>query len=81
MLFRQLGHQGRSRAKRLGGGFRDSFRGEGSFNGGGSFRGGGSLNGGGSFRDGGLRGGNLSRLGGNVRAGRQDFREVDRAGL
>jgi hypothetical protein len=41
----------------------------------------GSFNGGLSFCGGGLRGGNLSRLGGSVRAGRQDFRAIDRAGL
>jgi hypothetical protein len=35
----------------------------------------------GSFRGGGLRGGNLSRLGSSARAGRQDFRAVDRAVL
>jgi hypothetical protein len=52
-LFRQLGRQGHSRAKRIGG-----------FHGGGSFHGG-------------LRGGNLSHLGGSVRAGRQDFRAID----
>ena len=45
------------------------------------FRGGGSIHGGGSFRGGGLRGGHLGQLGGSVRAGRQDFRAVDRAGL
>ena len=74
-LFRQLGRQGRSRAKRIGGGSRGAPRGGGSFSGGGSFRGGGVL------RESGLRGGNLSRLGGNVRAGRQDLCVVDRAGL
>ena len=62
------GRQGRSRAKRVGGGFRGgprgcSFRGGGSFHGGGSFRG---------FRGGGLRGGHLGHLGDSVRAGRQD---------
>jgi hypothetical protein len=46
---------------------------------GGGFRGG--PRGGGSFRGGGLRGGNLSRLDGSVRAGRQDFRAADQAGL
>jgi hypothetical protein len=46
----------------------------------GSFCGGGSFHGGGSFR-GGLRGGNFENLGGSVRAGGQDFREIDRAGL
>jgi hypothetical protein len=74
-LFRQLGRQGRSCAKRIGGDFRGAPRG------GGSFRGGGSSHGGGSFRGGGLRGGNLSRLGGSARAGRQYFRAADRAGL
>jgi hypothetical protein len=49
--------------------------------GGGSYRGGGSFHGGGNFRDGGLRGGNLSRLDGSVRAGRQDFRAVGRTDL
>jgi hypothetical protein len=44
-------------------------------------RGGGSFHGGGSFRGGGLRGGDLSRLSGSVRAGRQDFRAVHRADL
>ena len=48
---------------------------------GGGFRGGGSFHGGGSFRGGGLHGGNLGHLGGSIRAGRQDFRAVDRAGL
>jgi hypothetical protein len=46
-----------------------------------ALRGGGSFHGGGSFRGGGLRGGILSRLGGSVRAGRQNFRAIDRAGL
>jgi len=36
---------------------------------------------GGSFRSGGPRGGNYGHLGGNVRAGRRNFRAVDRAGL
>jgi hypothetical protein len=42
---------------------------------------GGSFHGGDYIRGGGLRSGNLSRLGGSVRAGRQEFRAVDRAGL
>jgi hypothetical protein len=70
-LFRQHGRQGRSRAKRIGGFSRGGPRGDGSFSGGGSFRGGGVL------RESGLCGGNLSRLGGNVFAGRQDFRAAD----
>jgi hypothetical protein len=68
-LWRQLGRQGRSRARRIGGGFRGGPRSGDSFRGGGNFRGGG------------LRDGSLSRLGGSVRAGRQDKRAVDRAGL
>jgi hypothetical protein len=44
-------------------------------------RGGGSFHSGGSFCGGSLRGGNLGHLGGSVRAGRQYFRAVDRAGL
>jgi hypothetical protein len=70
-----------SRAKRIGGGPRGggSFRG-GSFRGGESFHGSGSFRRG-SFRSGGFRGGNLSRLGGSVRAGREDFRAIDPAGL
>jgi hypothetical protein len=69
------GRQGRSRAKRIGGGFRGGPRG------GGSFRGGDSFHGGGSFRGGGLRGGILSHLGCSVHAGRRDFRAIDRAGF
>jgi hypothetical protein len=60
--------QGRSRAKCIGGGFRGGPRGSGSFCGGGSFHGGSS------FRGGGFRGG-------SARAGRQDIREIDRAGF
>jgi hypothetical protein len=67
-LFRQLGRQGRSRTRRISGGFRGGLRGDGSFRGGG-------------LRGGGLRGDNLSRLGGCVRAGLQDFRAIDRADL
>jgi hypothetical protein len=70
-LFRQLGRQGRTRAKLIGGGFRGAPRGCDSFRGGSSFLGGGS------FCGGGLRGGNLSRLGGSVCAGRQYFRAID----
>ena len=40
-----------------------------------------AFHGGGGLRGGCLRGGNLGHLGGSVRAGRQDFRAVDRAGL
>ena len=57
-LIRQLGRQGRSRAKRIGGGFCGGPRGGGGFRGDGSFHGGG------------LCGGYLSRFGGSVRAGR-----------
>jgi hypothetical protein len=49
--------------------------------GGGGFRGGGSFHGDGSFLGGGLRGGNFSRFGGCVSAGRQEFCAIDRAGL
>jgi uncharacterized membrane protein YgcG len=64
-LFRQPGRHGRSRAKRISGGFC------------GAPRGGGSVRGGGSFRGGGLRGGNLSRLCDSARAGRLYLRAID----
>jgi hypothetical protein len=84
-LFRQLGRQGRLRAKRIGGDFRGGprigggFRGGGSFHGGRSFRGGGLR--GGSFRGGGLRGGNLGHLGraASVRAVKISARLIERA--
>jgi hypothetical protein len=62
-LFWQLGRQGRSRAKRIGGGSSGGPRG------GGNFRVRGISHGGG------LRGGNLNRLGGSVRAGRKLLRD------
>jgi hypothetical protein len=60
--------KGRSRARRICGGFCGAPRGDVSFRGGG-------------LCGGGLCDGNLSRLDGSVPAGCQDFRAVSRAGL